>query len=335
MRTSSPTAPRAASLRFAFPRRLPVLAALLLGMLALPACKQASEGAMTSAPESSEAYDAAAVKADGSPAAEPGAMAGLTDASFRTASGTADSSARPATPPMLLRTGTMRVRVRELAAARRAAVQATERRGGYVGNTSEQNASYGSTATLTLRIPAARYAALSDTLAALGTVEERSTEVEDVTRAYADLDARTKTRLATEQRFRELLARAQNVEEVMAVERQLTEIRGEIEGAQAQLRAMRDQATLSTLTVTLSTSEAQAGPTFLSRLGDAFRDGGAMLVAIVLGVVQLWGLWVLVALAWFVWRRWIGPRVRARRAARQAAAREAAQQAAATPPPMP
>ena len=345
MRSSSPTVERASLLRRApshdrFSRRVPRLrfVALAALMLALPACKEASEGPgepmSMRVQETSEAYDAAAaVKADGSPAAEPGAMAGLTDASFRTSGGPGDSTARSATAPMLLRTGTMRVRVRELAPARRAAVVAAERRGGYVGNESETNASYGSSATLTLRVPAAQYAALVDTLAALGTVEERSSEVEDVTRAFADLDARTKTRLATEQRFRELLARAQNVEEVMAVERQLSEIRGEIEGAQAQLRSMRDRAALSTLTVTLSTSEAQAGPTFFSRFGDALRDGGALLLGLVLGLVRLWGLWVLLALAWFVWRRWVGPRWHARRAARDAARAAAASPVYSTPPP--
>lgn len=294
--------------------RLPALAAALLlaaAALTLPACRAASD-----APTQAESSTGGASDLFSSPASPPSDAAApatpLTEASLRAA----DTSARPAVPRMLVRTGTMRVRVRDLSAARRAAIGAAERRGGYVGNESETNAAYGSSATLTLRVPAERYAALVDTLTALGTVEERSSEIEDVTRAFADLDARTKTRLATEQRFRELLARAQNVEEVMAVERQLSDIRGEIESAQAQLRTMRDQAALSTLTLTLATAEAQAGPTFLSRLGDALRDGGALLVSFVLALVRLWGLLLVAALVVVLWRRWIGPRWHARRAAR-------------------
>lgn len=282
--------------------RLP-LAALLLASLALGACMRASESGYT---------DGATVGASEAPKAERGdfVVAAASDTAGRGASSTTTAP----TPAMLIRTGTMRVRVSDLDAAHRAATQAAERLGGFVGNENATNASYGSSATLTLRVPAASYVALADTLARLGTVEERTTEVDDVTRAYADLDARTKTRRATEERFRELLARANTVEEVMAVERQLGEIRADIESAEAQLRAMRDQAALSTLTVTFTTERTLAGPTFVSRFTDAVRDGGAMFVGLILGIVRLWGLWLLLALGGFAWRRWIGPRVRARRA---------------------
>ena len=279
--------------------------ALVLAVLTLGACKKASESSYT---------DGVAAEA---PAAEGRQVAGdfYSVAATDTAGSGASSSATtaPDAPAMLIRTGTMRIRVPDLDDAHRAATQAAERLGGYVGNESATNASYGSSATLTLRVPAARYTTLADTLADLGTVEERTTEVDDVTRAYADLDARTKTRRATEERFRELLARANTVEEVMAVERQLGEIRADIESAEAQLRTMRDQAALSTLTVTFITENTTVGPTFASRFVDAIRDGGAMLVGMVLGIVRLWGLWLLVALAWLAWSKALRPRWRLRR----------------------
>lgn len=283
--------------------RRPLLA-LLLSALALSACKQASESSYA---------DDVAVEAAAAPEAAARNASDLTAAPLPDTAGRgAAASSATASPAMLIRTGTMRVRVNDLDAAHRAATQAAERLGGYVGNENTTNASYGSSATLTLRVPAPRYTALADTLARLGTVEERTTEVDDVTRAYADLDARTATRRATEARFRELLARANTVDEVMAVERQLGEIRADIESAEAQLRTMRDQAALSTLTVTFTTERTLAGPTFVSRFVDAVRDGGAMLVGLILGIVRLWGLWLLAALAWLVWSRTVRPRWRSR-----------------------
>lgn len=121
---------------------------------------------------------------------------------------------------------------------------------GYVGGS--QAGTLDDRATLTVRIPAPAF----DT--ALARLHELDAEViaeatreQDVTRQVVDLAARIDNLKASELSYRELVARAQRIEDILAVQARLDAVRGEIEQLQAQLDALEGQAALSTLTITL------------------------------------------------------------------------------------
>jgi len=122
--------------------------------------------------------------------------------------------------------------------------------GGYVGGS--QAGTLDDRATLTLRIPAG---AFEDALARLhemdAEVVAESTREQDVTGQVVDLGARIENLQASEASYRELVARAERVEDILAVQSRLDSVRGEIEQLTAQLDALEGQAALSTLTVTL------------------------------------------------------------------------------------
>lgn len=122
--------------------------------------------------------------------------------------------------------------------------------GGYVGGS--QAGTLDDRAALTLRIPADRF----DT--ALARLHELDAEViaeatreEEVTSQVVDLAARIDNLRASEASYRELLGRAEKIEDILAVQSRLDGVRGEIEQLRAQLEALEDRAALSTLTVTL------------------------------------------------------------------------------------
>ena len=106
------------------------------------------------------------------------------------------------------------------------------------------------TEKMTLRVPVER---LEEALSAIrklaGRVEREQQRVEDVTDRFVDLEARLRTLRATEAELQALLAesrqKARKVEEIMAVYRELTEIRSQIEYNKA-LAALQ-QATSTTL----------------------------------------------------------------------------------------
>jgi Domain of unknown function (DUF4349) len=121
---------------------------------------------------------------------------------------------------------------------------------GYVGGS--QAGTLEERATLTVRIPAPAF----DT--ALARLHELDAEViaeatreQDVTGQVVDLAARIDNLRASEASYRELVARAEEVEDILAVQSRLDAVRGEIEQLQAQLDALEGQADLSTLTITL------------------------------------------------------------------------------------
>ena len=121
---------------------------------------------------------------------------------------------------------------------------------GYVGGS--QAGTLEDRATLTARIPAPAF----DT--ALARLHELDAEViaeatreNDVTSQVVDLAARIDNLRASEASYRELVARAEEIEDILAVQSRLDSVRAEIEQLTAQLDALEGQAALSTLTITI------------------------------------------------------------------------------------
>ena len=122
--------------------------------------------------------------------------------------------------------------------------------GGYVGGS--QAGTLEDAATLTLRVPAAGFeTALARLHEMDAEVVAESTREQDVTGQVVDLGARIDNLQASEASYRELVSRAEEVEDILAVQSRLDQVRGEIEQLTAQLEALEGQAALSTLTVTL------------------------------------------------------------------------------------
>jgi hypothetical protein len=121
---------------------------------------------------------------------------------------------------------------------------------GYVGGS--QAGTLGEGASLTVRIPAASF---DDALARLheldAVVKAEATREENVTTQVVDLQARIDNLQASEASYRELVARAERIEDILAVQSRLDEVRGQIEQLTAQLEALEGQAAMSTLTITL------------------------------------------------------------------------------------
>jgi hypothetical protein len=122
--------------------------------------------------------------------------------------------------------------------------------GGYVGGS--RAGTLEESATLTLRLPADRFDEALTRLHTLdGKVLGEATSEEDVTSTLVDLDARLLNLEASERQYRALLARAQRVRDILAVQSRLDGVRGEIERLQAQQKQLTGLADLATLSVTL------------------------------------------------------------------------------------
>ena len=105
---------------------------------------------------------------------------------------------------------------------------------------------------LTLRVPAA---AFDQAMAALrGLAQEVLAEqvtARDVTEEYTDLDARLRNLRAAETQLLALVEQASNVEDLLKVEKRLSEVRGEIEQLQGRLNVLENRIALATINVVL------------------------------------------------------------------------------------
>jgi hypothetical protein len=91
-----------------------------------------------------------------------------------------------------------------------------------------------------------------------GDVLSEATSEQDVTTAVVDLEARLKNLQASEVQYRSLLEKAIKIEDILAVQARLDDVRGQIEQLQAQDKEMTGLANLATLTVSLVPGAVQA-----------------------------------------------------------------------------
>lgn len=156
-------------------------------------------------------------------------------------------------PSMLIRTGSASIEVDKLDPAILKVRQIASQLGGYIANSSivggrDQVRS----ATLEVKIPAARYDQAVGALGGIGKVESVNTSVEDVGEEFVDINARVANAKRLEERLVNLLAtRTGKLEDVLAVERELARVREEIERSEGRLRYLKTRAAISTLSVTV------------------------------------------------------------------------------------
>lgn len=193
---------------------------------------------------------------------------------------------------LIIRTGETHIEVADLAAAITGGRQAIDGMGGYVELSEEHHGDGQAWAQVTYRLPVAQWDAALAAVRGLGRVLDESTDARDVTAEVVDLDARLANLRATEEALQAIMVRAETIDDVLAVQRELTEVRGEIESLTAQRDRLADQAAMSTLTVTYSVpvepiSQATEG-------WDLGREVSSALASLVVVLQRLasFGIWL-------------------------------------------
>ena len=113
------------------------------------------------------------------------------------------------------------------------------------GNTSRRSASY------TLRIPSEKFSDIMSRLSTFGNVPYTYTYTENVTAQYYDVQARLRALQAQEKRLLEMMEIAETVEDVIAIEDKLTDVRYRIDSQQTSLNNWDRRVAYSTLNLTV------------------------------------------------------------------------------------
>lgn len=204
----------------------------------------------------------------------------------------------------IIYTSQIEVLVADMASAQQkldALIQSVKEAGGYLARQelSARNGTYRN-CTWTVRVPLAKFDHFVTEAEGLGKLWRHSREAQDVTDAYADLDARLRNKQSSEVRLLSHLQKTGELKDTLEVERELSRVRGEIEQLQGQLNLLKNKTDLATVTVTLYERETYAplsDPDFSSqvyRTFDASRQ--AMLLCgkvLVLAIVAL-SPWLLI-----------------------------------------
>jgi hypothetical protein len=106
------------------------------------------------------------------------------------------------------------------------------------------------TAQLVLSVPSEEFERVIDELRSLGQkVTTDSISGQDVTEEYVDLESRERNLRATEESLLRLYGKAQNVEEALSIQRELTVVRGEIELVQGRIKYLDQHTAYSQITL--------------------------------------------------------------------------------------
>ncbi len=130
--------------------------------------------------------------------------------------------------------------------------------GGFLVSSETSGGEDASTASLIIRVPAARFEDARAEIRKLGLhVESEKLEAQDVTRQYVDQSARLRNLHAQEMQYLGILRQAKTVKDTLEVSDKLNEVRGEIEQQQAEFDALSKQVETVALTISLR-AEAEA-----------------------------------------------------------------------------
>jgi hypothetical protein len=108
---------------------------------------------------------------------------------------------------------------------------------------------------VTLRVPQVNFQDMIDDVSALGKVETQNTQSQDVTLEYTDLNSRLTNLQRQEGRLLDLLDRADNISDILTIEKELVRIREDIEVIQGRLNYLDNKIDLATLTVVMHEPE--------------------------------------------------------------------------------
>lgn len=159
---------------------------------------------------------------------------------------------------VILRNATIRIMAEDPAAVVADIIAMAEEMGGWVvtSGTSTSTGSGGITVVrgnITVRVPADRLNDALDQIRGYAIqVEAENISGQDVTQDYVDTASRLANLLVTEEQLQSIMATATTVEDVLAVQSELTRVRGDIEVLQGRLNYFNEAAAYSSIQVQIN-----------------------------------------------------------------------------------
>ncbi|MBI4230790.1 MAG: DUF4349 domain-containing protein, partial [Planctomycetes bacterium] len=167
----------------------------------------------------------------------------------------------------LIRTGEMEFEVESFDGALMTVARIALEEQGVVASTNSEKLPNGKVrGVVTLRVPPEHLDNLVLKLRALGDLKSQRIVSQDVTKAWSDFSSELRAARAMEERLLEILRTARGkIEELLAVEKELSTWRGRIEQIQGELNFLNDRISMSTLTLTLSEKDIRQPHTAVRR----------------------------------------------------------------------
>jgi hypothetical protein len=160
------------------------------------------------------------------------------------------------------------------------------RNGGYLSSTNVQkNYNNRLTGTVIIRVPAKEFETTLTGVQAIGTVKSISTQGQDVTEEYVDLQAQKTSYQNQLAQYNEIMKKAVKVEDVITVQQQIDRVQTQLNRLDGRLKYLDSRIDLSTITVNLQEPEPVGGESahnFVSTINDGISGFFGMIDAVII-----------------------------------------------------
>jgi hypothetical protein len=208
----------------------------------------------------------------------------------------------------IIKTAELGVTAEDVRGEAAAAQQVANRFGGTIVSSQTYRSDNAVHADLVLSVPSEHFEDALDELRGLG--EEVTTDTvsgQDVTEEYVDLQSRERNLLAAEQSLLDLYNRADDVQDALSIQRELTVVRGQIEQVQGRMQYLKQSSDMSQISLSIQpvTSPPKPPPAWDPALVvvRAWNASLAVLQALSAAILStlVFGWWMIPPLALGAW----------------------------------
>ena len=161
----------------------------------------------------------------------------------------------------IVKTGSITLKVGNITETMDEVAEMADELNGYVVSSYKYEYERGVSGHITIRVPFERFEEAFSRLRQLApAVPYETTTATDVTEEYVDLEARLHNLQATEAQYLALLEKAENVEEMLKVQKELSNVRGEIEQIEGRMKYLEQTSETSLIEVTLEETRGLTEP---------------------------------------------------------------------------
>jgi len=199
-----------------------------------------------------------------------------------------ETTDQPSVERKIIKEGTIRFETGNALETRKRITESVATYKGYLAQDNTETYGGSTVHTLTLRIPSENFETVLNSIADQATkVDNKDIKALDVTEEFIDVESRIQTKKELETRYKALLTKANKIEEILAIEKEIEALRSDIESFEGRLNYLKSRVSYSTLT-TVFYEQNERTPSLGSEFTTAFSQGWSNLVSFILGLFYIW-----------------------------------------------
>jgi hypothetical protein len=206
----------------------------------------------------------------------------------------------------IIRTAFITVEVKDVTGSVDALKALVTAKGGYLSSSNVQTG-YNNrlSGTVVLRIPQAEFENTLAGVKAIGTVKSVSTQGEDVTEQYIDVQAQITSYRNQLAQYNEIMKKAVKVSDVIEIQQQIDQVQTNLNRLEGQLKYLNSRIDMSTITVSLQEPEpvgGESGHNFVTTINEGIAGFFGMIDAIIIILFTLLPVIILGGIGYGIYR---------------------------------